>query len=64
MEQVKNVYSWLAQRLQEPSSWIGLCSVLTMLGVYMEPSMKEQFITFGVALGSFLAFFLKEKSKE
>ena len=54
-------YTWLIARLQEPSSWMGICGFVTALGVYMSPEMKDQIVMFGVAVGSFLAFVLKEK---
>lgn len=62
-EVIKNGWGWVVARLQEPSSWIGLCSAATMVGVYIDPAMKEQIIMLGVALGSFLAFILKERKQ-
>lgn len=63
VEVAKDFWGWLAARLVEPSSWIGLCSLATMIGVHFEPALQNQIITAGVAAGSLLAFILKEKAK-
>lgn len=53
----------LLDRFDEPSSWAALATLLTGIGIQVEPGMW-QFITYILAGGAgVLGFFLKESPK-
>jgi hypothetical protein len=52
--------NWLKARLREPSTWGGLISILTLVGVVLSPEQKEAVIGAGVAIGGLLMVFLPE----
>lgn len=51
---------YLFDRLNEPSTWRGLISVLTALGVKLRPDLSEAIITAGLALMGIINIFRKE----
>jgi hypothetical protein len=52
--------NWLKARLREPSTWGGLISILTLVGVVLSPEQKEAVVGAGVAIGGLLMVFLPE----
>lgn len=60
---MKKLLAWLVARLKERSTWIGLVSVLTSLGVIIDPSLLEYIITAGTALAGII-FVLTSDKKE
>lgn len=54
--------TWLMARLVEPTTWIGLSTILTAAGVALAPELKEAIVSTGVAVGGLLAILLKEKA--
>lgn len=48
-------------RFKEPTTWIGIISLLTLVGVSFEPALQAELVKFGVALGGVLAIWLPEK---
>ena len=51
---------YILDRLNEPSTWRGLISVLTALGVKLRPDLSEAIITAGLALMGIINIFRKE----
>jgi hypothetical protein len=52
--------SWIAARLQEPSTWAGLGMLLGVAGVVLPPDLAHAVQVAGTALGGLLAVVLKE----
>ena len=51
------IMSWIWERLKEETTWAGIVSVLTSLGVVLSPSQAEAIIALGLAVvGAILAF--------
>lgn len=53
--------TWLMDRLKEPSTYVGLTTVLTAAGVALAPELQEAIVTTGVSIGGLIAILLKEK---
>ena len=53
---------WLLARLVEPTTWIGLTTILTAAGIALAPELTEAITTAGVSIGGLLAILLKEKA--
>lgn len=56
----KNVMNYLAARMSEKSTYIGLFSLAVALGIQLSPQMSEALATFGCAVGGLLMVFLRE----
>jgi hypothetical protein len=52
--------NWLKARLREPTTWGGLISILTLVGVALTPEQKEAVIGAGVAIGGLVMVFMPE----
>lgn len=52
---------YILDRLNEPSTWRGLISVLTALGVKLRPDLGEAIITAGLSLMGIINIFRQEK---
>lgn len=59
---MKNFISYLAARLQERSTWLGLIGLLGTLGVTLSPTHSEAIATLGVALASAVLTLTVDKS--
>lgn len=58
-----NFFTWLLNRLMEPSTWYGMTTVLTSVGVQLEPALAEQIITAGVGIAGTIAIVTKDKRR-
>ena len=54
---------WIVERLREPSTWGGLASLLTLVGVTVSPEFQDAIIAAGVAIGGALMVFMREKGR-
>lgn len=52
---------WIIARLQEPTTWGGIASLLTLVGVTVSPDLQEEIIAVGLSIGGLLMVFLREK---
>lgn len=52
---------YIIDRLNEPSTWRGLISVVTALGVKLRPDLGEAIITAGLGLMGIINIFRQEK---
>ena len=52
---------WIIARLLEPTTWGGIASLLTLVGVTVSPEFQEAIIAAGVAIGGALMVFMREK---
>lgn len=55
---------YISERLNEPSTWRGIISLLTGLGVKLRPDMAEAIISAGLALMGVINIGRKEKSND
>ena len=55
-----SAYSYIVARLREPSTWVGLGSFLTGVGIVLAPELWEQITAIGLGVGGFLAVVVKE----
>lgn len=56
---MSKVLEFAGARLKERSTWLGIITVLTLLGVRLTPELKEAIITTGVSVGSLVAILTK-----
>jgi len=61
---MKKIVRYLTARLKEKSTWLGLLSFLTALGIVISPEQKEMVVTAGVALAGIGAVFIAEKENK
>lgn len=50
-----NLVKYLAARLTERSTWIGLVGLLSVFGVSLAPTLQEPIISAGVGLASLIS---------
>ena len=55
---------YITERLSEPSTWRGLISLATGLGVKLRPDMAEAIISAGLALMGVINVGRKEKTND
>ena len=55
---------YISERLNEPSTWRGLISIATGLGVKLRPDMTEAIISGGLALMGLINVVRKEKPSD
>lgn len=46
---------WLHDRMQERSTWVGLVSLFSALGIALNPDQAEAFIAAGIAVAGLIA---------
>lgn len=56
----KNIMNYLAARMSEKSTYIGLFTLAVALGINLSAGMSEALATFGCAVGGLLMVFLRE----
>jgi len=54
---MKNFAEYLLSRLRERSSWLGIISVLTVVGVSLSPEQTQAVVSAGVALAGAIGFY-------
>jgi len=55
------VMKFLIDRLKERSTWLGLTTLLTALGVALNPELKESIAVAGVSVGGLIAALTQDK---
>jgi hypothetical protein len=58
---LKPLTTWLADRLQEKSTWYAIIGFLSALNVRFNPELTQNVIELAVAAASLIAFVTKEK---
>ena len=59
---IDKIKVFLAERLTEKTTWIGLFTIIAAMGTQIAPELSEAISTFGVILGGIVLIFTKEKS--
>lgn len=55
------MYEWIIDRAKETSTWRGVISIVTALGVVISPAQQEAIISLGLALVGVINVFRKEE---
>lgn len=55
---------WIAERARERSTWLGITSLLTALGVGLSPELTEAIVTAGVAVGGIIVAVTSDEPKK
>lgn len=50
---------WIADRMKERSTWLGLISLAAAVGIALEPDQAEAVIAAGMAAGGLVAAFTR-----
>lgn len=58
---MKNLLNYLAARLRERSTWLGIIGFASTVGVTLKPEYNEAIISAGVGLASALAMLTADK---
>lgn len=56
---MKNILAYLLSRAKERSTWLGLISLVTALGILFTPEQQESVIAAGMALAGLVGAFTK-----
>lgn len=59
-----NIFAWVLARMVEPTTWGGLATLLTGVGVVLKPDQAAAITSLGVAIGGALMVFLPEGTKK
>lgn len=59
---MKEFLKFALSRLRERSTWLGLISLATALGLLLTPEQQETVIAAGMALGGLIGAFTRDKS--
>lgn len=54
-------FSWLLDRLKEPTTYLGITAMLSAAGVALDPELVKQISAAGVGASGLILFLLKEK---
>lgn len=63
-QQTSHNMTWLKNRLKEKSTWRGIATVLTVLGVSLSPEQTAAIVTAGVAFVGLFEVFFKEPDSD
>jgi hypothetical protein len=55
------MWDWISQRIKEPSTWVGLGSLVTAVGWQFSPELWQAIAAVGMGVGGLLAVLVKEK---
>jgi hypothetical protein len=58
----KNFLKWLAARLSERSTWLGITGLATAAGLNANPDQVNAVVTVGVAVAGAVLTFTKDKT--
>ena len=54
---LSRLFDWIMERAKERSTWLGLITLLTVIGINLSPGQQEALVTAAVAVaGAVLAF--------
>lgn len=56
---MKNILDYLLSRAKERSTWLGLISLITALGILFTPEQQESVIATGMALAGLVGAFTR-----
>jgi hypothetical protein len=59
---MKEILTFIVSRLRERSTWLGLISLATALGILLTPEQQETVIAAGMALGGLVGAFTRDKT--
>jgi hypothetical protein len=59
---VKNIISYFVARAKERSTWLGLVSLFTALGLVLNPQQQEAVVAAGMAAAGLIAAFSKDRT--
>lgn len=57
---MSNLFALIATRLREPSTWIGIGSLVTAVGFAVKPELWQAISAVGMGLGGLMAVLLGE----
>ena len=57
------LFDFIADRLKEPSTWMGLGSLVTAIGWQFSPELWQAIAAVGMGIGGLVAVLLAEKRK-
>lgn len=57
---MKNILDYILARAAERSTWLGLVSLATALGLMLSPEQKDAVIALGMATAGFIAAITKD----
>ena len=60
---MNSIWEYLASRLQEPSTWVSIGTLLTGVGVTIAPDYWQSIMGIGMGLGGLLGAVLRERKK-
>ncbi len=58
---IKKILKFVLERAKERSTWLGIISFVTALGLVLSPEQKEAVITTGMAVAGLVATFTKDR---
>ncbi len=61
---LKKLLKFIAARIRERSTWLGLVSLAAALGLALSPEQKEAIVSAGMALAGLIAALTKDTDKE
>ena len=61
---MNTLLSIIVSKMKEPSTWVGLGSLVTAIGFAVRPDLWQQISTIGMGIGGALAVILSEKSNK
>ena len=63
MDRLKLALAYIAARLREGSTWAGIGSLLTGMGMVIAPDQWQAIMATGMGIGGFLAIVLADPKK-
>ena len=58
---MSNILSMLVSRLKEPSTWAGIGTLITGVGIALKPELWQAITAIGLGVGGLLAVLLPEQ---
>lgn len=59
-----NILNYIISRLKERSTWLGLVSLTTAIGVSLSPEQTEAIVQAGISLAALVAIFTKDEKDD
>ena len=60
---MNELFSWVADRIKEPSTWRGITLISTAAGIHISPEMIDMVLTVGGGIYSLILLVKKDASK-